>query len=234
MFAYRKSVLASRFLAVLMALAMCLTPLASYPSLAAPAQKASPAPAQQSSGWGSGTLTDAQIHDLISQMTLAEETSFVHGANDNTCSSAYVSDWVQGCVGQAGYIPGVARLGIPPLRYTDGPAGVRLSHQETAMPAPVGLAASFDRSAANLFGTVVGREGRATNQDILLAPMINQVVVPTAGRNFETLGEDPYLMGQLVAPEVQGVQSQGLIATLKHYAMNDFENGRSSTSVAID
>jgi beta-glucosidase len=234
MLAYRKSVLASRFLAVLMALAMCLTPLASYPSLAAPAQKASPAPAQQSSGWGSGTLTDAQIHDLISQMTLAEETSFVHGANDNTCSSAYVSDWVQGCVGQAGYIPGVARLGIPPLRYTDGPAGVRLSHQETAMPAPVGLAASFDRSAANLFGTVVGREGRATNQDILLAPMINQVVVPTAGRNFETLGEDPYLMGQLVAPEVQGVQSQGLIATLKHYAMNDFENGRSSTSVAID
>jgi beta-glucosidase len=234
MFLHGKSLHGSRMVAILLALAMCLTPLASYPTLAAPPQKANPAPAQQSNAWGTGTLTDAEIHDLISQMTLAEETSFVHGATDDTCSNANVSNWVKGCVGQAGYIPGVARLGIPPMRFTDGPAGVRLNHQETAMPAPVGLAATFDRNAAKQFGTVVGREGRATNQDILLAPMINQVVIPTAGRNFETLGEDPYLEGQMVAPEVKGVQSQGLIATLKHYAMNDFENGRGSTSVDIN
>jgi beta-glucosidase len=191
-------------------------------------------PAAAEGGWGVGTLTDDEIWSLISQMTLAEKTGMVHGATDNTCSTVYVSPTVQGCQGQAGYIPGVARLGIPPLRLADGPAGIRLSHVETALPAPVGLAATFDRSAAFEFGKVMGREGRATNQDVLLAPMINQVSVPTAGRNFETLGEDPYLMAELVAPEVEGVQSEGLIATLKHYAMNDFENGRNSTSVAID
>lgn len=184
--------------------------------------------------WGSGTLTDGEILALISQMTLAEKTGMVHGTSDNTCATANVSPTVQGCQGQAGYMPGVARLGIPPLRLTDGPAGVRLGHVETALPAPVGLAATFDRSAAFEFGAIMGREGRATNQDVLLAPMINQVSVPTAGRNFETLGEDPYLMAELVAPEVKGVQGEGLIATLKHFAMNDFENGRNSSSVRID
>ena len=71
---------------------------------------------------------------------------------------------------------------------------------------------------------VMGLEGLATNQDVLLAPMINQVSVPTAGRNFETLGEDPFVLAEMVAPQVEGIQDQGLIATVKHYTMNDFEN----------
>lgn len=153
----------------------------------------------------------------------------VHGAPDTTCASL-----PEGCVGQAGIVVGVPHLGIPPLRMTDGPAGVRLGHVETAMPAPVGLAATFDRATAKRFGETVGEAGRATGQDVWLAPMINAVYFPTGGRNFETLGEDPYLAGQLVADEVIGVQSEGLIAELKHYIENDFENGRSSTSVAID
>lgn len=210
----------------LLTLAMVLSPLVSF----TPAAAQAPPP----SGWGVGSVTDAEIWALISQMTLAEETGMVHGVPDTTCDSAYVSPSAQGCQGQAGYIAGVAHLGIPPLRLTDGPAGIRLSHVETALPAPVGLAAAFDRSAAYEFGAVMGREGRATNQDVLLAPMTNQVAIPTAGRNFETLGEDPYLMGELLAKEVAGVQDEGLIATLKHYAMNDFENGRNATSVKID
>jgi beta-glucosidase len=117
---------------------------------------------------------------------------------------------------------------------TDGPAGVRLRHVETAMPAPVGLAAAFDPGAANRYGRTVGLAGRATNQDVWLGPMINQVNYPTAGRNFETLGEDPYLASRLVAQEVQGVQSTGMVAELKHFIENDFENGRGSASVAID
>ena len=141
---------------------------------------------------------------------------------------------VAGCVGQAGINNGVKSLGIPPLRQTDGPAGVRLSHQETGLPAPVGLTATFDRSAANAYGVVIGREGRATNQDVLYAPMINQVAFVTAGRNFETLGEDPFLAGELVAHETRGVQSQGLIVTLKHLAMNDFENARTNTAIMLD
>ena len=184
-----------------------------------------------------GTLTDAQLHALVSQMTPAEEVGMVHGEGDPPASAAANANCAQaavGCVGEAGWIPGVARLGIPPLRMTDGPAGVRLRHVETAMPAPVSLAATFDPNAARRYGATVGRAGRATDQDVWLGPMINQVNYPTGGRNFETLGEDPLLAGTLVAQEVRGVQAEGMIAELKHFIENDFENGRQSTSVAID
>ncbi|MCI0546323.1 MAG: hypothetical protein L0027_03465, partial [Candidatus Rokubacteria bacterium] len=130
--------------------------------------------------WGTGTLTDDEILDLVSRMTLSEEIAMVQGAPDTTCTGAYVSPSVQGCMGQAGYVPGVSRLGIPPLRLADGPAGVRLGHVATALPSPIGLAATFDRGAALLYGQVIGREGRALNQDVILAPMINQVSIPTA------------------------------------------------------
>ena len=190
------------------------------------AASAAPGP---SYGWGRGTLTATELHALVGQMTLQEKIGMVHGSADTACASL-----PEGCVGQAGWIPGVARLGVPPLRMTDGPAGVRLAHVETALPAPVGLAATFDTAAATTYGRTVGAAGRATGQDVWLGPMINQVTFPTAGRNFETLGEDPYLAGALGAGEVQGAQSQGLIAELKHYIENDFENGRGSTSVAMD
>lgn len=188
-------------------------------------------------GWGSGTLRDADLHSLVAQMTLTEEVGMVHGEGDPPNSpgaNANCATSAVGCVGEAGCIPGVPRLGIPPLRMTDGPAGIRLRHVETAMPAPVGLATTFDTAAARSYGATVGLAGRATNQDVWLGPMVNQVNYPTAGRNFETLGEDPYLASQLVAQEVTGVQSEGLVAELKHYAENDFENGRTSTSVTID
>ncbi len=86
-----------------------------------------PAAASTGSVWGSGTLTDAELSNLISQMTLAEKSSMIRGASDTTCTTANISPSVQGCQGQAGTVPGVARLGIPPLRLTDGPAGIRLS-----------------------------------------------------------------------------------------------------------
>jgi beta-glucosidase len=190
-----------------------------------------------------GTLTAANIRALVAQMTLAEKVSMIHGAPEGTdCNSnpaagpifPVVSPSFAGCAGQAGYNRGVPRLGVPPLRQTDGPAGIRLGHEATALPAPVVLAASFDRRSANDFGSVLGREGRAIDQDVLYAPMINLVTVPTAGRNFETLGEDAFLAGELVADEVRGVQGEGLIATIKHFAMNDFENARMQTSIAID
>jgi beta-glucosidase len=199
-----------------------------------------------------GTLTEANLHSLVSDLTLAQKVGLVHGQAETTdpqfgCGNtgqpnafpvinpgATGSALVAGCVGQAGINNGVKALGIPPLRQTDGPAGVRLSHQATGLPAPVGLTATFDRAAARDYGTVIGREGRAINQDVLYAPMINQVTIPTAGRNFETLGEDPYLAGELVAPETDGVQDEGLIVTLKHLAMNDFENSRTNTAIKLD
>ncbi|HEY4882371.1 MAG TPA: glycoside hydrolase family 3 N-terminal domain-containing protein, partial [Myxococcales bacterium] len=199
-----------------------------------------------------GTLTEADLRSLVAHLTLAQKVGLVHGQAETTdpqfgCGNtgqpnafpvinpgATGAALVAGCVGQAGINNGVKSLGIPPLRQTDGPAGVRLSHQETGLPAPVGLTATFDRSAAKAYGVVIGREGRATNQDVLYAPMINQVAFVTAGRNFETLGEDPFLAGELVAHETRGVQSQGLIVTLKHLAMNDFENARTNTAVKLD
>ncbi len=197
-------------------------------ALAAPASAA---------GWGTGTLTPQNLRDLISQMSATEEIGMVHGEGDPPNSAAAQADCAAsavGCVGEAGWVPGVKRLGIPPLRLTDGRAGIRLAHVETAMPAPVGLTASFDRDAAKQYGATVGDAGRATNQDVWLAPMTNAVNYVTGGRNFETLGEDPFLAGQLLAPEVQGVQGQGMVAMIKHFIENDFENGRTSTSVKID
>lgn len=227
----RRSARSRPALVLLAALAVCA--LLATTAVAASA-------AGRHSGWDVGTLSAAELRALVAQMTLAEEVSMIHGGSEaGFCSSTppvfpVISPSVQGCVGQAGFNKGVARLGIPPLRQTDGPAGVRLGHQETALPAPVGLTATFDRDAAGDYGAVIGREGRATNQDVLYAPMINQVSGPTAGRNFETLGEDPFLAGELVADEVRGVQDQGLIATIKHFAQNDFENARMQTSIAID
>jgi beta-glucosidase len=166
---------------------------------------------------------NAKVDQLLAQMTLDEKIAMLHGASEPA-----------GGIGQAGYVPGVPRLGIPPLRLTDGPAGVRTQQPATALPAPVALASTFDPELARRYGQVMGREARAKNQDILLAPMVNIVRVPQAGRNFETLGEDPFLASRLVAAEVAGVQGEGVIATIKHYAENNQENQRQSVSADVD
>jgi beta-glucosidase len=226
-------------LAILMALSLTGGLVVSVVSNAPPALSATARQPETVTGpgWDTGTLTAADLRALTSQMTLSEEVGMVHGEGDppnSAAANASCAASAVGCVGEAGWIPGVARLGIPPLRMTDGPAGIRLRHVETAMPAPVGLAATFDTGTAYSYGRTVGLAGRATNQDVWLGPMINEVNYPTAGRNFETLGEDPYLASQLVAREVRGVQGTGMVAELKHFIENDFENGRTSTSVTID
>jgi beta-glucosidase len=162
------------------------------------------------------------IDRLVASMTLDEKVAMLHGASD---PQSY---------GQAGYLPGVPRLGIPPLRLTDGPAGVRTAAPATALPAPVALASTFSPDLARAYGRVIGRDGRARHQNVILAPMVNIVRVPQGGRNFETLGEDPVLAGRLVAAEVEGIQSEGLIATVKHYALNNQENQRQSVSADAD
>ena len=136
--------------------------------------------------------------------------------------------------GQAGYLPGVPRLGIPPLRLTDGPAGVRTAQPATALPAPVALAATFSTDFAKEYGRAIARDGRARHQNVILGPMVNIVRVPQGGRNFETLGEDPFLTSQLAAAEVFGIQTEGLIATVKHFALNNQENQRQSVSADVD
>lgn len=163
-----------------------------------------------------------RVLQLIGKLTLDEKLSLVRGASDPNN------------LGQAGYIPGVPRLGIGPLRLTDGPAGIRVGKPATAMPAPVAMAATFNPEIATRFGATVGKEGRALGQDVLLSPMVNIVRQPGAGRNFETLGEDPLLAASLVSAQVRGVQQSGLIATVKHFAANNFEEGRMGIDVRVD
>ncbi|MEV4289911.1 glycoside hydrolase family 3 C-terminal domain-containing protein [Nonomuraea bangladeshensis] len=168
----------------------------------------------------------SRVDALLRGLTLQEKIALLHGAADPAAKGA------------AGYVPGVPRLGIPELRLADGPAGVRGAVQAggraTALPAPVALAATFDPGLARRYGAVLGRECRALGMDVILAPMVNIVRVPQAGRNFETLGEDPVLAAALAAAEVRGIQGEGAIATVKHYAANNFENERQNVDVRVD
>jgi beta-glucosidase len=151
----------------------------------------------------------AQTHDidaLLRRMTPEEKIALLHGARDPEN------------LGEAGYWPGLPRLGIPPLRLADGPGGVNVNADATAMPAPVGLAATFSPAAAQLYGEVMGRDARALELDILLAPHVNMVRDPLFRRNHTTLGEDPLLTARLAAAEIAGIQSQGAMAQVKHLA----------------
>ncbi|MFG3281184.1 beta-glucosidase [Streptomyces sp. NPDC048111] len=161
------------------------------------------------------------VEALLGRLTLDEKIGLLHGADDPKS------------LGQAGYVPGVPRLGIPPLRLADGPAGVRVTAHATALPAPVLLASAFDPALAREYGEVIGREGRALGQDVLLSPMVNLIRTPYGGRNFETLSEDPLLGADLVAEQIRGIQGQGLIATVKHFALNNQEKDRMSIDVRI-
>jgi beta-glucosidase len=139
-------------------------------------------------------------------MTRAEKISLLRGARDPEE------------LGGAGYWPGLPRLGIPPLRFADGPPGINLNRDATAMPAPVALAATFSTEAARRYGVVLGREAKALGQDVVLAPHINIVRDPLFRRNHTTLSEDPFLTAQLAAAEIAGIQSQGVMACAKHVA----------------
>jgi len=169
------------------------------------------------------------VSRLVQAMTLDEKLGMVNGWPDGV-SPPPTTDRLIG----VGFIPGVPRLGIPALTFTDGPAGVRMNLPTTAMPAPVALAATFSAELAHQYGTVLGRDSRARDQDVIFAPMLNLVRVPQAGRNFETLGEDPFLMSRLVTAETRGIQGEGVIATAKHYAENNQENQRQTINVHVD
>jgi beta-glucosidase len=167
----------------------------------------------------------ADVDQLLVAMTLDEKLALLHGHKDPDPAIGLNS---------AGYLPGVPRLGIPPLRLADGPAGIRTDVTATALPAPVALAASFDPALAKRYGAVLGQEGIARNQQILLSPMVNLVRVPQAGRNFETFGEDPLLAGRIVAAVIDGIQRQHMLATVKHFAVNNQESERLNIDVKVD
>ncbi|MDX6644192.1 MAG: beta-glucosidase, partial [Solirubrobacteraceae bacterium] len=117
---------------------------------------------------------------------------------------------------------GVPRVGLPTVYYSDGPVGPRQG-ESTALPIPMALAATFNRTLALHYGEVVGNEVRDKGNDVVFAPTTNIMRTPLNGRTFEAFGEDPFLDTQTTVPWIKGAQSQGVIANVKHYAANNQE-----------
>ena len=171
---------------------------------------------------------DARVEDAFSRMTLDEKIAMVHA------QSKFSS-------------PGVPRLGIPEVWCTDGPHGIRAevlwdewdqagwtNDSITAFPALSGLAATWDRELSRLYGKSIGEEARYRGKTVLLGPGVNIYRFPLNGRNFEYMGEDPYLAGEMVVPYVEGVQSNGVAVCVKHYALNNSEVNRHTANTIVD
>lgn len=153
----------------------------------------------------------ARVDKLLSEMTFDEKVSMIHGEDEDPSTFQ----------GQAGYLQGVPRLGIPSLRFADGPPGVLTRVPSTALTATMGLAATFSRNDAHLNGTVIARDARSLGIDVTLQPFINIDRDLTFERGYNTFGEDPLLTGQIGAAEIEGIQSQGVLAQAKHYVGYD-------------
>ena len=171
---------------------------------------------------------EVRVEDALSRMTLEEKVGMT------TAQSKFSSR-------------GVPRLGIPEVWHTDGPHGIRpevlwddwdqagwTNDSCTAFPALVNLAATWDKEMSLLYGRSIGEEARYRKKDILLGPGINICRTPLNGRNFEYMGEDPYLAGQMVVPYVKGVQENGVAACVKHYAVNNQEFQRTQSNSVVD
>ncbi len=133
-----------------------------------------------------------------------------------------ISPGAAGSTGHIGYSQGVSRVGLPDEYFTDGPLGPRQG-PATAMPAPMGLAATFDPALAYAHGSVVGRESRDKGNDAVFGPTVNIMRTPLGGRTFEAYGEDPFLDARLAVGWIKGAQSQGVMATVKHFVANNQE-----------
>ena len=171
---------------------------------------------------------EERVEDALSRMTLEEKVGMT------TAQSKFSSR-------------GVPRLGIPEVWHTDGPHGIRpevlwdewdqagwTNDSCTAFPALINLAATWDKEMSLLYGHNIGEEARYRKKDILLGPGVNICRTPLNGRNFEYMGEDPYLAGAMVVPYVKGVQEEGVAACVKHYAVNNQEFQRTQSNSVVD
>jgi len=171
---------------------------------------------------------EKRVEDALSRMTLREKINIIHAQSKFSA-------------------PGVPRLGIPEIWCTDGPMGVRpevlwdeweqagwTNDSCTAFPSLTALAATWNPDMARLYGKSIGEEARYRNKSVILGPGINIYRTPLNGRNFEYMGEDPYLISQMVVPYIQGVQSNGVAACVKHFALNNNEINRHTSNPIVD
>ena len=153
---------------------------------------------------------------LVAQMTLEEKCDYIGGSKDGF------------------YIRPIERLGIPLIRMADGPQGVRNNTKSTLFACGVAAAASWNEDVVYEMGVALGQDSRARGVHILLGPGVNIYRSPLCGRNFEYMGEDPILAGNTAAQYIRGVQSQGVMATVKHFALNNQEFNRHHVSSDAD
>jgi beta-glucosidase len=158
---------------------------------------------------------ERRVEALLSKMTLEEKITLIGGINDF-------------------YIRALPSLGLPTLRMSDGPLGVHDYGETTAYPAGIALAASWDTDLAKRVGAHMGQDARARGVHFILGPGMNIYRAPMNGRNFEYFGEDPYLASRMAVPFIEGIQSQGVIATAKHFVANNMEYGRMDHSSDMD
>ncbi|MEO6817631.1 MAG: glycoside hydrolase family 3 C-terminal domain-containing protein [Edaphobacter sp.] len=162
------------------------------------------------------TVTPEQrANAIIKKMTLDEKIAQLHGVTDKEHDR---------------WIAGIERLGIPPLPMANGPAGIGpaglIQPRATAFPAPIAVAASWDREDARAYGAAVAGEIHDIGRTMLEAPTVNIARIPGSGRTFEGYGEDPFLTSEIAVANIQGIQSQHVIANVKHFALNNQEANR--------
>ena len=158
---------------------------------------------------------EAKAHEMLSRLTLDQKIELIGGHNE-------MFTWA------------MPSISLPELKMSDASVGVRTWGPTTAYAGGVALAATWDREFARRLGESLGRDARARSVNFLLGPGVNIARSPVSGRNFEYLSEDPFLNSAMVVPYIEGVQSQGVIATVKHYALNDEEYNRHNVSVSCD
>jgi beta-glucosidase len=178
----------------------------------------------------------ARAAGIVAKMTLDEKIALVHGLFPPFAKGKTPNELIP----SAGHIDGVPRLGVPLIRESDASLGVanqveqRKGDVATALPSSLATAASFDPEIAHAGGVMIGAEARAKRFNVLLAGGVNLTRDPWNGRNFEYLGEDPLLAGTLAGAHITGVQSNRIVSTVKHFALNAQETGRMVVDARID
>ncbi|MGY4397159.1 beta-glucosidase [Sphingomonas sp. UYAg733] len=178
----------------------------------------------------------ARASVIVARMTLDEKIILVHGLFPPRAAGKTKNELIP----SAGHIDGIPRLGVPLVRESDASLGVanqveqRKGDTATALPSSLATAASFDPAIARAGGVMIGSEARAKRFNVLLAGGVNLTRDPWNGRNFEYLGEDPLLAGELAGAHIAGVQSNRIVSTIKHFAINAQETGRMVADARID
>ena len=156
-----------------------------------------------------------RVSSILAEMTIEEKIDYIGGV-------------------ESFYIRAIERLGLPKIKMSDGPVGVRTYGSATAYPATIMATATWDTSLAARMGNALGKDARARGVHILLAPGVNIFRASMCGRNFEYLGEDPYLASRMAVNYINAVQAQGVVATVKHFAANNQEWDRNNVSSDVD